>query len=159
MSEGAVGEGGAPTGFAVVCPSVLAVGERFRLRLKVLTEPYVVGPDHPEHCDANRSRRGVEYMDNVPVWWPGTVRIRAEGDGLEGPADFSFPAGSRPVAAIGGHDHPPNAAIEGAVESFNRDGRFVTFLGDELTDCGQGHMNVYYPPGPCRGIPEVVGIH
>jgi len=90
------------TGFMVVAPSIVAVGETFAIRIKALTEPYIVGPDHPEHSEANRSLRGAEYMDNVPASWPGAVRIESDGHGLRGPQTFSFPGGTRPIARIEG---------------------------------------------------------
>ena len=90
----------------LVAPSLVAVGEPFALKVKLLTEPYIVGWTAAWRRTAptptgpfNRSpREGFDYRDNVPRAWRGSVQF-AGGDGYAGPAELSFADGHGPCGA------------------------------------------------------------
>jgi len=101
------------TGFKVVAPSLIAVGEQFSLKIKPLTVPYFARAACYCVLPAaigrfNLSPRGIRYMDNVPRGWRGVTRITAD-EGYEGPSEFVFdeatriyPWDDRPVTALTG---------------------------------------------------------
>ena len=101
------------TGFLVVAPSRVAVGEEFSLCIKGLTTPYFVGwgcyRAVPQLMGTyNLSPRGISYMDNSPRGWQGRVSL-AGGKGYRGPKTFAFsgrggayPGDDRPIARVQG---------------------------------------------------------
>jgi hypothetical protein len=116
LQSGDVSEGspGPVTGYRLVVPSVLGVGEGFSLRVKPLTDPYACPwwiwrhrqyplPTGP----FNLSPRGLRYMDNVPLGCEAVASVSCEG--LEGPAEIRFAdlpglyeRDSRPIGRIEG---------------------------------------------------------
>ena len=98
-----------PTGLQVVAPSTVAVGEPSSIGVRMLTEPYVAGVSCRSDEKFNLSRRynldgqgtsDLQYLNNVPQSWHGTVSIEAEGDGYDGPTECYFD-GERPCGRIG----------------------------------------------------------
>ncbi len=102
-----------PSGFFVVAPSTVAIGEEFNLCVKALGEPYYVGAGCYQNIFSVRSRynhspRGIRYMDNVLPEWSGLIAIDGTS-GFSGPSEFSFegksgpyPGDTRPIARISG---------------------------------------------------------
>jgi len=101
------------TGFLVVAPSTVTVGETFQLGLKALCKPYFVGSACyrviPQLVGRyNVSPRGITYMDNVPPDWKGRVELRGEA-GYDGPTELvfdgkqgTFPGDKRPIYRVQG---------------------------------------------------------
>jgi len=101
------------TGFMVVAPSTVGVGEDFSIGVKALTTPYHVGTACYRGIPGlrspfNLSPRGISYMDNVPPEWDGEVAFDLP-DEISGPARLSFKGNRgpyrndrRPIARIGG---------------------------------------------------------
>ena len=85
------------TGFFVAAPSTIAVGEAFRIGVKVLCAPRkcAVGPgSDPMGSIFNLSFRGIHFMDNVPLGWTGTLEVSAS-EGYDGPDVLAFAAGAQ----------------------------------------------------------------
>ncbi len=105
-----------PTGILAVAPSVLAVGERFEIRVKVL------GTVRPIPCKGqyqtqkprlegpfNRNvERGIQFLDHVLPEYAGRLRVKGD-EGLEGPDVLVFdgrdqgvfPGDRRPIRSFG----------------------------------------------------------
>jgi len=106
-------ENEALTGFLVTAPSRVGAGEEFALSVKGLAEPRFVGTSCSRICPSlgspyNLSPRGINYMDNCPQDWQGSVTLSG-GRGFRGPTTFSFagqpgvyPNDKRPIARIDG---------------------------------------------------------
>ena len=102
--------------FHCVIPSRLAVGEPFRVRLRLL------GPVHEVPCEGQWNttkpqlhspfnvnvQRGIKYRDNCLPDWTGTLSVEG-GPSLQGPATISFDGenqgvfenDTRPIGAFG----------------------------------------------------------
>ena len=81
------------TGFLAVAPSTVAVGERFDLRLKCLTNPHPVPTaaytSIPRLAGPfNLSPRGIAYLDNVATRWNGPLLFDG-GSAFAGPSQVS----------------------------------------------------------------------
>jgi hypothetical protein len=101
------------TGIFAAAPSVVRVGEPFRIGVKLLTEPYeapstAYTPIPGMAGRYNLSPRGITYMDNVVPEWVGTVAIDG-GEGYTGPTSIAFE--ERPKRY--GHDRRPIRRVEG----------------------------------------------
>ena len=102
------------TGFMVVAPMTVAVGEPVRIKIKALCQNRVIHPNafawkFPRLSGpANISARGLAYMDNVPSW-KGDVLVDG-GDFLTGPKTVCFdgveqgvfPADTRAIKSCAG---------------------------------------------------------
>lgn len=99
-------------GFFITAPSVVHVGEKFSLKIKVLGEVYDVpaGCYYPRSPQLkgryNISPRGIRFKDNVLSDWHETVAIESD-DSYDGPPLYSFTdcqgvfeGDTRPIARI-----------------------------------------------------------
>ncbi|NQU96579.1 MAG: DUF3604 domain-containing protein, partial [Chloroflexi bacterium] len=119
------------TGVFAVAPSTVRVGEPFAVGVKVLCTPYEVragcyGSLPNVMGRYNHSPRGINYMDNVPPEWDGTLAIDG-GDGYDGPVSIPFAEGSGPYE----DDARPIRRIEGL--SFRTPGLKVLTLREPQT--------------------------
>lgn len=76
------------TGIYAIAPSILAIGEEFTLKFKILTTPYVAGwacwIKPPEFKGPfNQSPRGIMYLDNVYNGEPGEIEIDIDGNRMK----------------------------------------------------------------------------
>ncbi len=137
-------------GLFLAAPSTVAVGEEFRIGVRVLSTPYTAPlfcftTDYPTvSSSTNLSPRGISYMDNVPPDWRGKLLITSS-EGYMGPAEVSFADGKGPYP----HDSRPIRRI-GPMQ-FNTPGiHFVT-----LTDPETGVAARSNPIEVSTGAPEL----
>lgn len=121
------------TGYHVVAPSTLQVGETFSIGLKALTKPFYTnavcyGPMPSVNSRYNVSPRGITYMDNVPPQWEGTVTLDG-GAAYVGPRSYSFAGGRGPYQ----DDRRPIRRVPGL--SFTKPGTHFLTVTDPATGC------------------------
>ncbi|MCD6407742.1 DUF3604 domain-containing protein, partial [bacterium] len=75
--------------FYIVAPSTVKVGEKFKIRFKLLTHPYKVewrcytGKPPKFESIYNLSPRGIHYMDNVLKGWNKKIVVEVEKEEIE----------------------------------------------------------------------------
>lgn len=85
-----------PTGFLVITPMTVSVGENVHIKIKALANLRNIGNNGAFEwhfprliSSSNTSPRGITYLDNVPYQWQGVVQIDG-GAALDGPKSIDF---------------------------------------------------------------------